>query len=468
MSLARRRLPVVLVVLGLAAALFMALLSPIGASSHREAPLITEDPVADNTDVYAWMKGENMVVVANWIPLEEPAGGPNFFKFGDDVLYEINIDNDGDAKDDVVYEFRFTTKIKNPNTFLYNTGPIETLDDADWNMVQTYTVSEVKNGRRTKLGSGLFSPPNNIGPRSTPNYENLAAQAVYSLPGGIKVFAGQRDEVFPVDLGSIFDLGGLRPLNNFHLLPLDAESGIDATTGYNVHSIVMEIPASRLVDDDPVLGVYSTTYRRQTRVFAFGDGSKPFHLGDWVQVSRLGMPLVNEVVIPLGKKDRFNASEPRDDAQFLNFVVDPELGRLIPALYGSSGIQVPQAPRNDLVTIFLTGIPGINQPKNVKPSEMLRINTTLPSGFPNGRTLQDDIVDTSLQAVAGVFCDSDSGDPADGCAGASFDSPFNVFPNNALNDGATGNDRPFLTGFPYMPTPHQGYDHVHDHTNSDA
>ena len=159
MSLARRRLPVVLVVLGLAAALFMALLSPIGASSHREAPLITEDPVADNTDVYAWMKGDNMVVVANWIPLEEPAGGPNFFKFGDDVLYEINIDNDGDAKDDVVYEFRFTTKIKNPNTFLYNTGPIETLDDADWNMVQTYTVSEVKNGRRTKLGSGLFSPP---------------------------------------------------------------------------------------------------------------------------------------------------------------------------------------------------------------------------------------------------------------------------------------------------------------------
>lgn len=456
-----------LVILGMATSLFLATLIPAGASSHREAPLITEDPVADSTDLYAFMKGDNLVIVSNWIPLEEPASGPNFFKFGDDVLYKINIDNDGNARDDIVYEFRFKTRINNKDTFLYNTGPI-TFSDGKYqnlNMVQTYTVTQVKNGVRKVLKSGLRTPPNRVGPRSTPDYGALAAKAVYNVGSGIKVFAGQRDEVFPVDLGSIFDLGGLRPLNGFHAIPGPTDTtGIDTTSGYNVHSIVMSIPKDVVIDDDPVLGIYTTTYRRKYRTYTDG-GAKLSHTGPWVQVSRLGMPLVNEVVIPLGQKDRFNASKPKNDGQFLDLVVDPELGKLVPFLYSPSGIQVPTAPRNDLVTIFLTGIPGINQPQNVVPSEMLRINTDLASGFPNGRTLQDDIVDVELQAVAGIFCDSATGDPADGCAGASFSSPFNVFPNNAVTDGVSGNDRAFLNNFPYMPLPHSGYDHKHDHSN---
>jgi hypothetical protein len=468
MTLIRTNLPRVLLALGLGAALLLALLVPVGASSHREAPLITEDPVADNTDVYAFVDPvdpDKVTLIANWIPLEEPAGGPNFFKFGDDVLYEINIDNNGDAVDDIVYEFRFRTTLRNPNTFLYNTGPITSLDDPDWNIVQTYTVSEMRAGRRTVLGQNLLSPPVNIGPRSTPDYESLAAAAVHRVRRGIEVFAGQRDEVFPVDLGSIFDLGGLRPFNAAHLIPLPPEPGIDTTTGFNVHTIAMRIPKSQLVRGDAVIGIRSTTYRRASRVFEGGDGANLVHSGPWVQVSRLGMPLVNEVVIPLGMKDRFNASAPADDVQFLDFVVDPELGRLIPVLY--PGVEVPQAPRNDLVTIFLTGIPGINQPSGVTPSEMLRLNTSIAtSGFPNGRTLQDDVVDVALRVVAGIFCESASGDPADGCSGFSADSPFNRPPNNALADGASGNDLPFLADFPYMPTPHQGYDHVHDHSNT--
>jgi len=456
-----------LLVLGLASSLILASLVPVGASSHREAPLITEDPVADSTDLYAFMKGENLVIVSNWIPLEEPGGGPNFYKFGDDVLYKINIDNDGDARDDLVYEFRFKTRINNKETFLYNTGPI-TFSDGKYqnlNLLQTYSVTEVKDGMRKVLRSGLRTPPNRVGPRSTPDYANLASKAVHNLGDGIKVFAGQRDEVFPVDLGSIFDLGGLRPLNGFHAIPGPTDTtGIDTTSGYNVHSIVMSIPKDEVIADDPVLGIYTTTYRRKYRTYTNG-GATLDHSGPWVQVSRLGMPLTNEVVIPLGKKDRFNASKPTNDGQFLNYVVDPELGKLVPFLYSPSGIQVPGAPRNDLVTIFLTGIPGINQPMNVVPSEMLRINTSLPSGFPNGRTLQDDVVDVALQAVAGIFCDSASGNPADGCTGASFASPFNVFPNNAITDGVSGNDRAFLANFPYMPLPHSGYDHKHDHSN---
>jgi hypothetical protein len=457
-----RRITRALGAAGLIGAIVATSLGVAGASSHREAPLISEDPVADNTDLYAFVSPDapdDLTVIANWIPLEEPASGPNFWKFGDDVLYEINIDNDGDARDDVVYEFRFQTTIPNPDTYLYNTAPIEVVTDGDGeaisysnlNQVQTYTVTEVKDGKRRKLGSGLLTPPVNVGPRSTPNYAELAQAAVYELGStGIEVFAGQRDEVFPVDLGSIFDLGGLRPLNDLHVIPLDPADGVNNTDGYNVHSIALQIPLDRIVEDDPVLGIYTTTWRRKTQVFSGGDGSRPVDSGPWVQVSRLGMPLVNEVVIPLGMKDEFNASAPKNDAQFLDSVVDPELGRLIPFLYPAVS-NVPTAPRNDLVTIFLTGIPGLNQPANVVPSEMLRINTEAASGFPNGRTLADDVVDVELQAVAGIFYD-----PA--TQGFTLNSPFNVFPNNAITDGVSGNDVPFLDGFPYIPHPTSGYD----------
>jgi len=458
-------------VIGLGAALPLALAATVYASSHREAPLITEDPVADNTDTYAFVDPVDttkVVLIANWIPLEEPAGGPNFFKFGDDVRYDIDIDTNGDAKEDIVFQFRFRTQIQNKATFLYNTGPITSLDDPHFNVRQTYRVTRVQHGVKTVLATSLPTPPVNIGPRSTPSYEALAATAVQTLPGGIRVFAGQRDEAFFVDLGSVFDLLGLRPFNPAHLIPLADERGLDMTSGYNVHTIALQIPKDQLVEGDPVIGVWSTTYRRQVRVFEDKEGDDLDHEGPFVQLSRLGMPLVNELVIPLGQKDHFNASDPKDDAQFLSFVQDPEPARLIPLLYPGVFTCFPTPPRNDLVAIFLTGIPGLNQPKSVKPAEMIRLNTSIDptplgsrdrlgllagqlDGFPNGRRLEDDVVDIELRALAGAT-------PLGPCNGVS--------PNKDLSDGVDGNDMPPLDHFPYIPTPHQGYDHVHDHSNT--
>lgn len=475
-----RRLRHALVGVAVLSAMVVSMVGGAGASSHREAPLISEDPVADGTDLYAWVVNPDapaaerrLAIVSNWIPLEEPASGPNFWKFGDDVLYTIHIDNDGDSYEDISYYFKFQTTVKQPNTFLYNNNVItvatngagEAVDYPGLNVQQSYTLSEVRDGKKGASRSGLLTPPVNVGMRSTntaTSYANLASTAEYMVGDtGIRVFAGQRDEAFPVDLGSIFDLGGLRPapFNMAHIVPLPNAAGVNTTDGYNVHSLALEIPVSRLVEgDEPVLGIWTTAERRKNRIFTGNSGALLQHSGPWVQVSRLGMPLVNEVVIPLGQKDRFNASSPSGDGQFLSHVVDPELGKLIPFLYSPSGIKVPQAPRNDLVTIFLTGIPGINQPANVVASEMLRINTSIASGFPNGRLLTDDVVDTALRVVAGIFCDG-SGVPADGCDGAVLTgSPYNVSPNNALTDGVAGNDLPFLTEFPYMPLPHSGYD----------
>jgi hypothetical protein len=473
----KTRLPLAL---GLTAALALSLLGPAGASSHREAPLITEDPVADNTDVYAFVspdRPDSVTLIANWIPFQEPAGGPNFYNFGDDVLYEIHVDNDGDAVEDVSYEWRFTTTLLNPDTFLYNTAPI-TVEDGEYsdsfNLRQTYTLSVVRDGVRTVLGQDLPVPPNNVGVRSTPDYDTLADAAIVDLDGGLRSFAGQRDEAFPVDVGSIFDLGGLRPLNPAHLLPRDAEPGKDGTGGYNVHSIVLQVPTEDLVADDDVIGVWSTTSRRRTRVFAAGNSANPVASGPFVQVSRLGMPLVNEVVIPLRLKDTFNTLAPAQDAGALAgvqsgtategdipLVTDPQLADLLPVLY--PGVEVPPPPRADLVSIFLTGIPDLNQPANVQPAEMIRLNTAIPptpwaeqdrlgllagqnDGFPNGRRLIDDTVDIELRAVAG---------------GTPFTPDFNVAPNNALTDGVDFNDKELLAAFPYIPAPFDGYSTLH-------
>lgn len=429
-----------------------------GASSHREAPLISEDPVADNTDTYAFVSPDNpdtVTLVANWIPFELPPGGPNFNKFGDDVLYKINVDNDGDATADVVYEWRFKTTVANPDTFLYNTGPVESFDDEDLNVKQTYTLTEVRDGDRTKLVRNAPVAPANIGPRSTPNYDQLAAEATVEAGEGAQAFAGPRDDPFFVDLGAVFDLLGNRPLNEAHVAPLPNAPGQDDLAGFNVHSVVLQVPTDSLVDGDPVIGVWSTTERRTDRVF--GDG-KIENSGDFTQVSRLGMPLVNEVVAPLGAKDAFNASKPADDAQFLPAVEEPEVSALIPQLY--PGVTVPEGPREDIVSIFLTGIPDVNQPADVTPSEMIRLNTSIAptaldqqdrlgllagqnDGFPNGRRLVDDVYDVELRALAG---------------GTPFTPEFDRAPNNALTDGVDANDLPFLASFPYLASPHQGYD----------
>ncbi len=440
----RRQLRKAIPAIGLAAGLAFST-TTANASSHREAPAISEDPVADITDVYAFVSPDNAAattLVMNVNPFSTPAGGPNFHKFGDDVLYEFNIDNNGDAVANVKYQFRFKTTYTNPNTFLYNTNQVTSLNDPDLNVRQTYTVTEVKDGVSKQIGSELTVAPANVGPRSMPNYRALADAAIAPLENSsMKVFAGPRDDPFFADLGSIFDLGGLRPLNRAHLIPLKKDEGHDYLAGFNVHSIVLQVPSSRITNGDPVVGMWATTSRRVPGTGGAAD--------TWKQVARLGQPLVNEVIVPIGAKDLFNSSSPDKDAQFAKGVLEPELGKLIPILY--PGVRVPTSVnaglglggREDLAVIFLTGIPGLNQPKGVKPSEQLRLNTSIAkSAFPNGRTLSDDVVDTALQVVAGA---------------TDFSKEFKVFPNNALTDGVDFNDRESLNRFPYVSWPGDGY-----------
>ncbi len=444
------------------------------ASSHREAPYISTDPVADATDVFAFVSPDDpdmVTLIANYIPLQLPASGPNFYNFGadvfgGDVLYEINVDNNGDARDDMSFQFRFRTEINNGDTFLYNTGPITSLDDENLNIEQFYSVSvlegeggEDREGR--VIAEDLQVAPYNVGPASFPEgYQQVADEAIHEIGDGVddqqdedgamKVFAGPRDDPFFVDLGGTFDLLQLRAIQG-----LDP---VDDLAGLNVHSIAIQVPKSMLRGgDDPVIGVRTTSYRRSTNVLRdVGEPGDPLpevkeSEGPWVQISRLDNPLVNEVVIPLRDKDRWNASEPSDDAQFLEYVTDPELGRLFESVLN---LDVPEPPRNDLVSIFLTGIPDLNQPENVTPSSQLRLNMDIaPSdeesrlgvlggdtaGFPNGRRPADDVVDISLRAVAG---------------GTPFTPEFNRAPNNELGDGVNANDVEFMESFPYLAAPH--------------
>jgi hypothetical protein len=412
---------------------------PGRASSHREAPLISNDPQADHTDVYAFVSPDapdTVTMIASFNPFEDPAGGPNFFRFGDSVLYEIKIDNNGDGVEDITYQFRFTSQESNPNTFLYATGPITSLDAATRNLYQTYTVSRIEAGRTVFTAGPMRTMYDNIGPASTPNYGGNGS-GIYEFrqaDGGVgRVFAGQTDDPFFLDL-RIFDL-----LYGGNL----SEAGTDSLAGFNVHSIAIQLPKNSLKAGSPIIGVWSTTSRPATTTRAAGTESST---GNFIQVSRLGMPLVNEVVIPVGQKDKWNGSIPSADAQFLSYVTDPEVPKLLQLVYG---IQAPATPRNDLVQVFLTGVPGLNQPAGVKPAEMLRLNTDiLPTasparlgvlaadiqGFPNGRRLTDDVVDITLQAAAGVL------------GGV----------KTSLGDGVDRNDVAFRATFPYLAFPHSG------------
>ena len=454
------------VALGATAALLAVALVPpyTGASSHREAPMISQDPAADGTDYYAFKspdRPDTITLIANYVPFQEPAGGPNFYRFGDDVVYRINVDDNGDTIPDQMFDFHFTTHVRNGNTFLYNTGAVNSLSDPNLNVYQTFTVSRTySNGNSSTICSGIV-PPNNIGPKSTPNYANLAASSVVTCSDGIKAFAGQRDDPFYADLGALFDLLTIRPG-----APGNKGGGRDDLSGYNVLSIALQVPINKLTNNglaptDPaaqfaVIGSWTTSYRQRVKVLN-GDGTAG-NDGNLVQVSRLGAPLVNEVIVPLAAKDLWNSSQPSGDSQFLAGVTDPEPARLLHAIYG---IDVPPTPRNDLVAIFLTGIPGLTKPQYVQPSEQLRLNVATPvtatpnrmgvlggdnQGYPNGRRLGDDVVDISLQAVAG---------------GTPFTPATNKAPNNQLGDGVNQTDIPFLGSFPYVGTPTQGYDHTY-------
>ena len=450
-------------------------------SSHREAPEISKDPVADNTDVYAFVSPDNpntVTLIANYIPLEGPAGGPNFFEFGDDVLYEIHIDNDGDGVDDITYQFRFQTTLQDPNTFLYNTGPIGSLTDPNWNKRQLYSLTRVKNGRETVLAEDLASPPCNIGPFSTPNYTALAAEAVHHLASGETVFAGQRAEGFYVDLGSVFDLVDLRPFQNLHINPLAAAPGVDGTNRLNVHTMAIQLPKSMLTRDgsnptnpnDPrsVIGVYASASRRKARIL--GADADIDEAGPWVQVSRLGSPLFNEVMIPLGLKDVWNAEPPKEDKQFLNFVQHQEVPRRLVEYYPGvfPHLAAYSKPRADMVAIFLTGIPagvisGFQNFTGQTLADLLRLNmaiapTATPNilgilggdlaGFPNGRRVFDDVFTIELRALAGVTIPLvDPSFTPDAAA-------------SVVTDGVAPSDiaSPFLENFPYLGIPYSGFD----------
>jgi hypothetical protein len=443
--------------------LLLALGSPHAlASSHSEAPGTSKDRLADDTDLYAWIASDApgaVTIVGNWVPLIEPNSGPNFAGFDDEASYYINVDNVGDARKHVRFEFTFHTTRQNDNTFLYNTGQVGSLTDPNLNVRQFWTLTriDVDSGQETVLGTGQVAPYF-VGPTSMPNYDTLTQSAITTLPGGYKVFVGPRDDPFFVDLAAVFDLLSIRKL------PGNAGKGVDGVGGYNVMSVVLQMPKERITKDgmapdasrnNHIIGLWDTAERHQTRMIQ-GDGTVALS-GPEVQVSRLGMPLVNEIVIPVGKKDLFNASEPAQDvANFGAYVVDPEPARLLNALFG---INVPAAPRNDIVQVFATGVPGLNQPAGVSPGEMLRLNLTIPpaakasrfgvlagdiAGFPNGRRLADDVVDIELRVVAGVLVDG-----------------FNIAPNNQLGDGIDANDVPYLPYFPYVAPPHNPRNHEH-------
>lgn len=420
------------------------------ASSHREAPLTAADPQIDNTDVYAFVSPDNpstVTLISNWVPFQEPAGGPNFYPFGKGVRYDINIDNDGDAKPDIKYRWVFSNHYRSKNTFLYSTGQVDSLADENLNFYQTYDLKKITVGRSTQtlVNDGIAAPSHN-GDAAMPNYEALRDDAIEIAGAGGKAYAGQTEDPFFLDL-RVFDL----------LYGADlSEVGDDTLRGFNVNTLALQVPKTDLAKgrnavSNPIVGVWSTASRRGT-VVTRSNGSQSRE-GRFVQVSRLGNPLVNEVVVPVGAKDLWNGSKPSKDGQFLGGVTDPELARLLEAIYG---VDVPPTPRDDLVAVFLTGVEGLNQPANVTPSEQLRLNMSIApcemgtcaeysnlgviagdnAGFPNGRRLGDDVIDIAIQVVAGEL----AGNP------------------NDLGDGVNANDVEFLSTFPYLALPYSGSD----------
>jgi len=456
-------------------------------SSHREAPEISKDPVADGTDVYAFVspnRPQYVTLIANFIPMQAPDGGPNFYEFGDDVLYEIHLNNRGDATRDVSFQFKFSTKVRNEKTFLYNTGPITTIGSPNWNRPQFYTLTRIdwkgdQVRKEVVLGKGLRVPPVNVGARSTPDYAKLSAQAVHNVKQGIRVFCGQRADAFHVDLGSIFDLGALRPLNEAHLISMPNMNGVNAVQSFNVHTIALEIPIKQLTRDGSVpksplskkavIGVWATASRRKSKMWDKAKGKYVGH-GPWEQVSRLANPLFNEVIVPMAEKDEWNARPPWDDKRYTKYVNKPELQGLLPVLYPGAFPNLAKytKPRADLNAVLMTGIPegvvpGFQNFTGAVQADMLRLNVAIPptakpndlglvagdaAGWPNGRRVNDDVVTVALRAVAGLTLPLvDPSFTPDGAASAVADGTSNT--NAAVSDS-----------FPFLGLPGGGYQTV--------
>ena len=403
------------------------------ASSHREAPLISQDPTADNTDLYAFVspdKPDTATIIANWIPGEDPAAGPNYYTFSESARYDVYVDTNGDGKPEITYQFRFKNQ---PSQFFLG------------NTVQSYTVTKVVKGKSTVVGSGLLTPPDNIGPRSTPNYHALAAGGIHQLSDGSTVFAGQRDDPFFADVGAIFDLVAIRYGTGA------TGGGKDFLAGYAVHSIALQIPKSQLENGtNHTIGVWAATDRQKVTV---RDGKAKTQ---WVQVSRLGNPLINEVVIPTNLKDYWNSTTPDKDSQFRKYYENPILATVLQKLYPQFG-PFKDTGRTDLSAVLGTGLnsPMLNYTGPTFADELrlnLSIAPTAPvgqgnrlgvlggdlAGYPNGRRLEDDVIDISERAVGGAL----------------------IGHSLPLGDGVNANDVPFQTSFPYVADPFSGFDNT--------
>jgi hypothetical protein len=459
------------------------------ASSHREAPNITQLPKVDGTDFYMFRsyeagRSDYVTLIANYLPLQEPEGGPNYYTLDPDAIYEIHVDNNGDANEDITFRFKFQDvladlkvqagdqQVSVPLRNIGGIGPAATATD-NVNLRQNYMVSVIRGDRRTGTadaivnmadGSDTFRKPvDNIGNKSIADYAAYANNHIYdvTIPGCSnpgRVFVGQRQEGFVANLGEVFDLVNFNPLGA-------RDSQTNTIDRYNVTTLALEVPRSCLTNGQPIIGAWTTASLRQARVLnpqpAANSGGKPaaVHGGAYTQVSRLGMPLVNEVVIGLPDKDRFNHSEPKDDGQFATYVTNPALPELLEILFADAGAVAPNMfPRSDLVAAFLTGVEGLNQPTGVVASEMLRLNTDIAAvdaasqnslgvlggdtaGFPNGRRPGDDVVDIALRVVMGALIEDAT-----------------VAPNNTapFTDGAIVSASDFPTSFPYRETPIPG------------
>lgn len=489
---------------------------PAQGSSHREAPFVATQPKIDGTDFYAFNSYENgrasyVTLIANYQPLQDAFGGPNYFKMDPNALYEIHIDNNGDAKEDLTFQFRFQNNLKgitlpignqNVPIPLTQAGSVSGPNAATLNVNEKFTVSLIRGDRRTgqsapltMVGSGATSfdkPVDNIGTKTIPNYAAYAAQHVYpvSIPGCAtpgRVFVGQRQEGFAVNLGVIFDLINA-PLGVI-TDPSKINAAPNSLANKNITTLALEIHKSCLLSassSDPVIGAWTTASIRQSQLVnanpPSGHQTTVNYGGGWVQVSRLGMPLVNEVIIGLPDKDKFNGSLPQNDGQFATYVTNPTLPKLVEIAMGlPAGSAAPtNLPRLDLVTAFLTGIAGVNRPANPTASEMLRLNTAIPAvpfaqqnrlgivgnvlakgndnaGYPNGRRPKDDVVDISLVVAMGGLCVANGNNNAFGFG--SDCNPSKV-PLGAtafkLHDAVDQAVQPFLPGFPYLNTPIAG------------
>ena len=398
------------------------------ASSHREAPLIAEDPSADLTDVYAFRspdKPNTVTIMANVIPGEDPAAGPNWYTFSPNARYSLKIDTTGDVAPDVTYHFQFRRKVG--QFFLGDTA-------------QPFTVTRVARGRTTVVARGT-TPPNNIGPRSTPNYRSLAAKGVVPVAGGGSAFAGQRDDPFFGDIGAIFDLVAIRKGTG------NMGGGKDFFAGYGVHTFAVQVPIAALNAKNGLIGVWASVDRRKVTTRANGRVARD--TGNWIQVNRMGNPLVNEVIIPTGLKDKWNASQPWNDRVYRQYHTAPILAKVINTLYK---LGVPETGRDDLVAVLLTGVPDLNF-TGPKQADVIRLNTTIPvnanpnrlgvlggdnQGWPNGRRLGDDVIDIAEQAVGGFL------------KGTKL----------PLGDGVNADDVDVLKAFPYAADPKSGFDNT--------